>query len=203
MQAIDQISTACVRRSRQCGVAAVEFSFAAIIFLSLFFGIAEVARAMYIINTLQEVTRRAAAFASTSDFSNPAVMQAVRERAIFRESPGFLLFSQPVADTHIVIDYMWVRRSEAGLTMLPMASGSLPASPAANFANCLGDPYSESCIRLVRARVCASASGDLCEPVGYQSLVSLVPFSFGLPPSVTIVAAETLGMPAGVPACAC
>ena len=130
-------------------------------------------------------------------------MQAVREKAIFRNSPGFLLFAQPVADTHIVIDYLWIQRIGGTLTMLPISPGSMPASPAANFANCLGDPYSEHCIRLVRVRVCETADGDLCEPVWYRPLVSLVPFSFGLPASVTIVTAETLGMPAGVPTCEC
>ncbi|WP_373896740.1 TadE/TadG family type IV pilus assembly protein [uncultured Massilia sp.] len=172
-------------------------------FFALFFGIVEMARAMYIINTLQEVTRRAAAFATNADFSNAAIMQGVKEHAIFRNSPGFLVFAQPVADTHIVIDYLWIQRIGGTLTMLPIPANAMPANPAANFANCLANPYSESCIRLVRVRVCETADGDLCEPVGYQALVSLVPFSFGLPPSVTIVTAETLGMPAGVPTCEC
>lgn len=202
MQAIEQSRTAARRRTRQQGVAAVEFSFVAIVFFLLFFGMVEVSRAMYIINTLQEVTRRAAAFATNTDFSNADAMQAVRQRAIFRDSPGFLLFAQPVTDAHIVIDYMWIQRSGGAMTMVPIPSGSLPASPAANFANCLGNPYSEGCIRLVRVRVCQTASANDCDPVGYQNLVSLVPFSFGLPVSMTIVTAETLGMPAGVP-CEC
>lgn len=189
-------------RTKQQGVAAVEFSFVAIVFFLIFFGIVEVSRAMYIINTLQEVTRRAAALATNTDFSNAAAMQEVRQRAIFRDSPGVLLFAQPVADTHIVIDYMWIRRAGGTMTMVPIPAASLPASPAANFANCLGDPYSEGCIRLVRVRVCQTASADDCDPVGYQNLVSLVPLSFGLPVSMTIVTAETLGMPAGVP-CEC
>lgn len=189
-------------RTKQRGVAAVEFSFVAIVFLLVFFGMVEVARAMYIINTLQEVTRRAAALATNADFSNAATMQGVRQRAIFRDSPGFLLFAQPVTDAHIIIDYMWIQRSGGAMTMVAIPSGSLPASPAANFANCFGDPYSEGCIRLVRVRVCQTASADDCDPVGYQNLVSLVPFSFALPVATTIVTAETLGMPAGVP-CEC
>lgn len=202
MQAIELRRTGARRKTRQQGVAAVEFSFVAIVFFLLFFGMVEVSRAMYIINTLQEVTRRAAALATNTDFSNAAAMQEVRQRAIFRDSPGVLMFAQPVADTHIVIDYMWIRRVGATMTMVPIPTASLPASPAANFANCLGNPYSESCIRLVRVRVCQTASADDCDPVGYQNLVSLVPLSFGLPVSMTIVTAETLGMPAGVP-CEC
>ena len=202
MQAIEQPGAMRMIRAKQRGVAAVEFSFVAIVFFLIFFGIVEVSRAMYIVNTLQEVTRRAAALATNTDFSNAAAMQTVRERAIFRDSPGILLFAKPVADTHIAIDYMWIRRVGGTMTMVPIPSGSLPASPAVNFANCLGDPYSAACIRLVRVRVCQTASADDCDPVAYQNLVSLIPISFGLPPSTTIVTAETLGMPAGVP-CEC
>ena len=202
MRVIEQRRTGPTRSRKQQGVAAVEFSVVSIVFFLLFFGMVEMSRAMYVINTLQEVTRRAAALATNTDFSNAAAMQAVRQRAIFRDSPGFLLFAQPVTDTHIIIDYMWIQRSGGVMTMVAIPSGSLPASPAANFANCLGDPYSEGCIRLVRVRVCQTASADDCDPVSYRSLVSMVPFSFGLPVSMTIATAETLGMPAGVP-CAC
>ncbi|KFI05661.1 hypothetical protein JN27_19520 [Massilia sp. BSC265] len=197
------MSSVRLSRKKQQGVAAVEFSLVAIIFFMLFFGIVEVARAMYIMNTLQEVTRRAAAFASNADFSKDADMQKVRQRAIFRDSPGFLLFAEPVSDRNVVIDYMWIRKDGTTMTMVPIPSGALPASPAANFANCLSNPYSQSCIRLVRVRICKTAGADACEPVGYKNLLSLIPFSFGLPRAKTIVTAETLGMPAGVPACEC
>lgn len=203
MQAINQLFRTRPSRRKQRGVAAVEFALVAIIFFMLFFGIVEVARAMYIINTLQEVTRRGAAFAANADFSNATTMQRVRERAIFRDSPGFLVFAEPVTDRHIVIDYMWIQKTGSSMTMMSIPSGSLPASPEANFANCQADPYSQSCIRLVRVRVCETASGDDCEPVGYRNLVSLVPFTFSLPASVTVVPAETLGLPAGVPSCEC
>jgi hypothetical protein len=189
-------------RRKQQGIAAVEFALVAIMFFLLVFGIVEVARAMYTINVLQEVTRRAAALATNADFSNPTTMQRVRERAIFRDSPGSLVLAEPVTDEHIVIDYLWIQRTGASMSMVPIPPGSLPASPAANFTNCLGDPYSQNCIRLVRVRVCETASSTACEPVGYRSLVSLIPFSFDLPTSMTIVTAETLGMPAGVP-CEC
>lgn len=199
MRVIEQFSRVPPRRAKQQGVSAVEFSIVALVFFLLFFGIVEVARAMYIINTLQEVTRRAATFATNADFSDGPTMQRVRERAVFRDSPGLLMFAQPITDANVVIDYMWIQRTGGSMTMMPIPSGSLPASPQENFANCLEDPYCDSCIRLVRVRVCQSASADDCERVGYQTLVSMVPFSFGLPAATTIVAAETLGMPAGVP----
>ena len=203
MRAIEQLSRLHSRCRKQRGVAAVEFALVALVFFLLFFGIVETARAMYIINTLQEVTRRAAMLAANADFSKEAVMQKVRERAIFRDSPGFLVFAQPVTDRHIAIDYMWIRKTGNSLAMVPILSGSLPASPEVNFANCQGNPYSDRCIRLVRVRVCETASADDCEQVGYQNLVSMVPFTFGLPASVTVVPAETLGLPAGVAPCEC
>jgi hypothetical protein len=203
MRAIEQLSRLRSRRSKQHGVSAVEFALVAIVFFLLFFGIVEMARAMYIINTLQEVTRRAAAFAANADFSKQAAIQSVRERAIFRDSPGFLVFADPVTDRHIAIDYMWIQKTGNSMAMVPIPSGSLPASPQANFANCQGNPYSESCIRLVRVRVCETDGADDCEPVGYRNLVSLIPFTFNLPRSVTVVPAETLGLPAGVPPCDC
>jgi hypothetical protein len=185
---------------KQQGVAAVEFSLVAMAFFIVFFGVVELARAMYICNTLQEVTRRAAALAANTDFSNPAALQNVREQAVFRGSPGYLVFAEPVTDSHVKIDYMWIQRNGTSMTMEAIPSGSLPASPAANVANCMRDPYSQSCIRLVRVRVCQADDGGVCTPLTYRTLVSLIPFPFSLPAATTIVNAETLGMAAGVPA---
>jgi hypothetical protein len=164
---------------------------------TLFFGTVEIARAMYICNTLQEVTRRAAALAATTDFTDSTAMQHVREWAVLRNSPGGLLFAQPVTDGHVKIDYMSVKKSGTSLTMEPIATGSLPSSPAANYVNCLKDPYGSDCIRLVRVRVCQPDGSSTCTPVPYQTLASLVPFVFNLPQSTTVVNAESLGMSPG------
>lgn len=176
-------------------MAAVEFSLVALLFFTLVFGIIEIARAMYICNTLQEVTRRAAALATNTDFSNGLAMQSVREQAVFRHDPGLLAFAEPVTDRHINIDYMRVRRNGQALTMERIPDGLLPASPVDNQVNCTRDPYGEACIRLVRVRVCQPGSGEECTPVAYRTLVSLIPLAFGLPRSTTIATAETLGLP--------
>ena len=194
MSAINRSWPSLAKRRTQKGVAAVEFSLVAILFFTLVFGIIEVARAMYICNTLQEVTRRAAALATNTDFSNGTAMQDVRERAIFRNDPGLLVFAEPISDEHINIDYMRVRRNGNALTMEPIPEGSLPASPAENHVNCTRDVYGDSCIRLVRVRVCQPGSGVECTPVPYKTLVSLIPLPFPLPRSTTISNAETLGM---------
>jgi Flp pilus assembly protein TadG len=182
---------------KQRGGAAVEFALVVIIFLTLIFGIMELARAMYICNTLQEVTRRAAALAANTDFSDTAAMQRVRERAIFRTAPGFLTFANPITDRHINIDYLAVTPNGASLVTAPIPKGSLPADPARNQEVCTGNPNDAACIRLVRVRICLPGGGG-CDPVPYQSIVSLIPIPFPLPESTTIVTAETLGRPAGI-----
>lgn len=188
--------------SGQRGGAAVEFAFVVLFFLTLIFGILELARAMYVCNTLQEVTRRAAALASRTDFSDSTAMQHVREHAIFRSSPGFLMFAEPITDAHIKIDYMAITPDGSSLKMTPISSGSLPANPESNRAVCMAAPNHASCIRLVRARVCRTGDAE-CNAVPYQSILSLIPIPFPLPLATTIVNAESLGLRAGVPSTPC
>jgi hypothetical protein len=186
--------------TRQQGAAAIEFAIVAIIFFMLFFGIVEIARALYICNTLQEVTRRAAALAVNTSFSDPTAMQQVREKAIFRDSPGLLLFADPITDQHIKIDYLQIPAN----TSVPVSmAGALPASPDENRVNCAINPNGANCIRLVRVRICLPGGGSsACEPVPYKALTTFIPFSFSLPFSTTIASAETFGMPPGMP-CGC
>lgn len=56
----------------------------------------ELARAMYICNTLQEVTRRAAAAAVNANFTVGDALREARVKAIFREDPGMLAFAAPI-----------------------------------------------------------------------------------------------------------
>lgn len=184
---------------RQNGGAAVEFALVVMIFLMLVFGILELARAMYICNTLQEVTRRAAAMAANTDFSDGASLQRVREYGVLRNSPGFLAFAEPVSDANVRIDYMAITGGTAGLTMEHIPTGSMPSNPAENRLICMTNPNDSRCIRLVRVRICLPGTGDACDPVPYRTIVSLVPLPFPLPKSITIVNAETLGMPPGLP----
>lgn len=183
---------------RQRGGAAVEFAILVVILLTLIFGLIETARALYICNTLQEVTRRAAALAARTDFSDSAAMQRVREAGVFRTSPGLLVFADPVTDAHVRIDYLAVTREGETLSMTPIPQGSLPSSPEQNYLNCANDPNAANCIRLVRVRVCLPGSGG-CTAVPYEPIVSLIPFVFPLPLATTIATAETLGRAPGLP----
>jgi hypothetical protein len=182
----------------QRGAAALEFSLVAILFFTLVFGIIELARAMYIFNTVQEVTRRAAAMAVNTDFSDSAAMDGVRQQAIFRESSGKLMLADPITDKHVRIDYMSIARNGTALTMTPIAPGALPSSPAQNRLICATNPYDASCIRLVRVRVCQPDEGAACDRVPYQSIVSLIALPIMVPSAPTIRPAETLGFRPGM-----
>ena len=173
----------------------MEFALVAIVFFTVLFGMIELARAMYICNTLQEVTRRAAAAAVNTDFTIPGALSQVQQRAVFRSDRGMLAFADPVTDEHIRIDYMSIARTGNALQAQPITA--MPSGPGDNRVNCAADPNGPSCIRLVRVRVCApsgSGGGAACGAVPYKTIVSLIAMPFALPTSTTIMPAETLGL---------
>ena len=190
------------RRSRACqrGVFAIEFSFVFIVFLMAVFAVFEISRALYVFNTLQEVTRRAARSAATTDFSNVAAMDQLRREAVFRTSSGTLAFAAPISDKHIVVDYMALE-NETGpaMTRTVIPAGSLPACPTRNRVICTADAGSPSCIRFVRVRICQP--GTNCSPVPFSTITSLLKLPINHPTSTTIVKAESLGYKPGDPLC--
>jgi hypothetical protein len=188
--------------SRQRGVSSVEFSIVAILFFMLVFGVIELCRIIYMYNTLAEVTRRAASAAANANFRDIAKLDSIRQDAIFLKAAGTLPFGDPVTDQNVRIDYLSLANSGGTLSMTPFASGALPACPGQNRQNCLVNQYGANCIRLVRARICATGgAGDECTPVQYQPLFSLINFSLSLPISTTIAPAGSLGYAAGDPIC--
>jgi len=92
-----------IRRARQAGGAAVEFALLASMFFGLLFGVLELARILYVFNTLQEVTRRAAALAVNSGFEQSDI-DKVRRDALFRDSGGNLVLAGFVTPEHLKID---------------------------------------------------------------------------------------------------
>jgi len=183
----------------QDGVVAVEFSLVLMLFLLVAFGVLELARVLYLYNTLQMVTQRAASLAAVTDFHDAAAMSVVRQKAVLRTAPGTLAFGDPVSDAHVRIDYLSL--SDGGtLAMTPIPAAALPYCPVNNRINCMKDPYGASCIRLVRAQICDPAVTDSCVNVRYQGLFSLVSLPIMLPKATAIVGAETLGaMPGDAP----
>ena len=185
-----------VRTSKQQGVAAVEFAMLAIVFFTLVFGVLEIARLVYLFNTLQEVTRRAAALAINRPFDKDS-QETVRKQALFADRSGNLMLGAPVTPAHLKLEYLSLSRDSTGALTTPRIV-TLPADPAANRINCLVNPYGDNCIRFVRVRVCQPNSGNDCAPVPYQMLFSLLKFpNLNLPRSDTIVPAQSMGYTAG------
>lgn len=189
------------RRLRsQAGAFAVEFALVFICYMTFVFCVIEVARVVYIWNTLQEVTRRAANAAANTDFTSASATSAVRQDAVFRNSSGYLSAASPITDAHVRIDYMSLARAADGtMTLTPMAAGAMATSPARNKLACMSDQNGAGCIRFVRARICVpSADPTVCDSVQYVPLLPLITVSvLKMPRSTTIARAETLGYQSG------
>lgn len=186
----------------QRGATAVEFAIVATLFLVLLFGLIELARIMYVFNTLQEVTRRAASRAAVTSFRDSAELDKIRLDAVFLTTSGTLLLGGPVTDQHVTIDYLAQTSTAPGnLTMEPISDGSLPSCAARNRQICMSNPYDPQCVRFVRVRICQPGSGAACTPVMYQPIMPLINLSVPLPASTTIVPIESLGFTVGDAPC--
>jgi Flp pilus assembly protein TadG len=186
-------------RMRQTGSVAVEFALVAIIFFTIIFATLELARMEFLLNTLEEVTRRAAAAAANVDYRDTTALQKVQTDAVFRNSSGPLALGTPVTSDNVKIDYLSVSRGTWNLNHM----STLPACPAGNRLNCTTDPDSANCIRFVRARVCDSMDSDgNCTTLPYQMIFPFLDLSgMKLPSAETIVPAGTLGATAGAMPC--
>lgn len=188
------------QRQNQAGSTVAEFAVALLILLMFVCAVLELARLMYLYNTLQVVTQRAAALAANVDFKDAAALGGVRQKAIFRDSAGDLILGAPVTDAHVRIDYLSLSGAGAAM-MTPIADASLPACAANNRVVCMADPYGAGCIRLVRARICDPSESGVCKRVAYQALFAFPGLGVALPTATSIVSAETLGAPPGRAPC--
>jgi Flp pilus assembly protein TadG len=186
-------------RTRQAGSVAVEFALVAIVFFTVVFATLELARMEFLLNTLEEVTRRAAAAAANVDYRDTTALQKVQMDAVFRNSSGPLALGTPVTSDNVKIDYLSVSKATWDVSHM----STLPACPAGNRLNCTTDPNADNCIRFVRARVCASMdSGGNCKTLPYQMVFPFLDLSgMELPSAETIVPAGTLGATAGAMPC--
>jgi len=186
--------------TRQAGSAAVEFSLVAMIFFTLIFATLELARIEYLFNTLEESTRRAAAAAANVDYRDAAAMEKIQADAVFRDSAGPLALGDPVTSANIKIDYLWLSKADWDLKHM----STLPACPAGNRSKCMTNPQADTCIRFVRARVCASmdaATGN-CERLPYKMVFPFLNLTgMKVPTAETIVPAGSLGAVIGAIPC--
>lgn len=172
------------------GLVTIELALVLGTFLLLVLGTIEVARVMYVLNTVQDVTRVAARAAAVTDFTNNAALDAIRARALLNSGNGTLPLVPELGVANVHIEYLGQSASGAVTTI------AMPPSPAQNVVNCALNPHAGSCIRLVRASICgAIGPGGACTPLTYQPMFGIVPgfASLSLPPSATLVKAESLG----------
>lgn len=198
MPAIDM-----AQRKRSCpsisqnGTAAVEFAILALLFFTLVFGIIEVSRLLFVYNTLQEVTRRAVAAAVHVYPNDTAAIAKLKQRAVFRDSPGELILAAPITDKYIRLSYL-----RHDLSVIP--ESDWPASAAENKEVCMKNPNADNCIRFVQAQVCTPEMTDACISPRSQMLVPLINMSPTLHKATTIATVESLGYEQGtLPPCPC
>lgn len=180
----------------QGGAMVVEFALIVLLFFAFVFAIIEISRLMFLTNTLQEATRRAANAASVSDPGSASSMDAIRRNAIFRSTSGGLVFMPELTDQAVRIDYMSVSRDSSGNYAWHVVSGG-PVSAAENKHNCAIDPYASNCIRLVRARICNPTVTASCEPMKFKPVTSLFELEIALPIATTIVKSQSFGSGTG------
>jgi hypothetical protein len=113
---------------RQRGLATVEFAVVGLVFFTLVFGIVELGRGLFLMNTLTEVTRRAARVAAVCPVNHPAIGRV----GVFGSADGD--GTSPLLDSltsaNVAVDYLDAR-------------GTVIADPVAGFRN----------IRYVRTRI--------------------------------------------------
>ena len=112
----------------QRGVAAVEFALIAVVFFMVLLGIAEFGRIMYVWNTTQEVTRRAAREAVVRDFS-AAETAAIKREAIFQAgTSGTVSLPAGVEITNATVRLVYLT-VDAGGNTVAITAGNMPAGP--------------------------------------------------------------------------
>jgi Flp pilus assembly protein TadG len=156
---------------RQHGAAAVEFALIAMIFFTLLFGALELARMMYVYNSLQEITRRAAREMTVRWISDEATAKTL---ALFGGSslPG----GAEITSSNIVIEYLAADGT---------AVSTFPSDPSDNLSACGDATRTASCIFSVRVSI---------NTVNYSPMLSLFSYlNITMPSSSVTMHAESMG----------
>ena len=158
-------------RRRLGGVATIEFSLVCLVFFTFLLGAIEFARLLYVFNTLQEVTRRAAREMTVHWINQEA---AVKTLALFGAAalPG----GAEITASSIKIEY---------LTADDSIVTSFPSDPGDNLSACGDAARTASCIYSVRVSINAG---------NYIPMLSIFSFlGLALPSSSVTMHAESMG----------
>lgn len=177
---------------RENGTTAVEFAIVAMVFFLIMFGIAEFGRLLYVWNTVQEVTRRAAREAVVRTADDKSM---IARMAVFHDETGSGSVKLPagleISNAEVRLNYLRVDLT-APSPMPVDAAGRF--DPAKNLAACnSADPVElQSCVRFVEACL---ATNDTCTgSVRYAPMIGLFSFlAINIPVSRVLMPAESLG----------
>ena len=176
-----------IKRSRQCGAASVEFALIAIVFFTVFLGIVEFGRFLYVLNTVQEVTRNAARMQVVRWVT---ATDAVQREAVFQSGTSgevSLPAGPEVTNAKILISFYNTYTDALNQTNKLTLSGKTPAD---NLNNCL--LANDQCIRFVRASFTDAQGNSDLQYVPLMPLFSYL--SISLPGSTVIMPAESMGL---------
>lgn len=157
-------------RRRQRGVVAIEFALVGMfVFFPLVLMLVDAGRALFIYNTIQEVTRSAAREASIRWVDKGSVIKNI---ALFggTSAPG----APEITTANITIDYL------NATSDTPIAS--LPSSPGDNMSACADVGRANQCIDRVKVSVVG---------VTFKSLTGIA--DIAMPESTVILHAESMG----------
>jgi hypothetical protein len=158
---------------KQRGAAAVEFAIISLLFFTILFAIFEFGRLLYVYNTMQEVTRRAA---------REAVVRWITDAELIKTYALFGGTSLPagaeITTANINIEYI----DRNGTPVTPLL---LPEDPGDNLSACSDITRTASCIFSVRVSI---------NNARYRPMVNLFSFlDVALPRSTVTLHAESLG----------
>lgn len=181
----------------QDGAAAVEFAFVVVLLVVLLLGIVELGRFLYIFNTVQEVTRRAAREAVVS-CTDSGTQDGIRSRAVLGTGAtgAVLPAGGEITDARVVIDYLDKNQASIGRYI------ACPSPYNGNISKCEAD--AADCIKFVRVRLCDYQNQNRCNPVKYVPMIGLfspkgltdmqvIDLGIDIPGSTVIMPAESLG----------
>ncbi|WP_040394169.1 TadE/TadG family type IV pilus assembly protein [Aromatoleum toluclasticum] len=177
---------------RENGTTAVEFAIVAMVFLLIVLGIMEFGRLLYVWNTVQEVTRRAAreAVVRTADDASLIARMAVFHN---ETSSGTVRLPAGLEISNAEVKLNYLRADLSAPSPMPVdASGHF--DPAKNLAACNSADPNElaSCVRFVEA--CLATDGACANTVKYAPMINLFPFlAIDIPVSRVLMPAESLG----------
>lgn len=185
-------------KPRQQGVAAVEFALVATILFMLLFGIIEFGRLFFTINSVQEITRRAAREQVVNWLDRSDAVKRVAVLQTEGGGPGTVNF--PNATGPLTVNFPGspdITAANVQLRFYNTYAAALAggagitgiASASDNFVNCIN--AETNCIKFVRAAM-MKLDGT---PLDFKVVAPYMPAgTFPLPISTVIMPAEALGL---------